>query len=204
MYDVFLEVEMTKNIVFDWGGTIVKDALLFRHMADRYFYGPDSWEICKMAPPMSSAFFKESKQYPEAIRVVSRYCGTTIDSPTKNFIVFDNKPVLDLSQGLIGLSLKFQQIGGSANGIYIESDKLSLAKRISADIFVEDDPRIAITLANAGVKTILMLREWNKFFNYDILKSLTSKEKYEKIKDNFFFVEDWLDVENLIESLIKK
>lgn len=205
------------NIVFDWGGTIVKDQEVFAEIANRSgncsikYSGPDSWKNIRnlgnsnFLDTTQSSFFRIgiSHLYPEAINVISSFCGQ--NNGTKTFIVFDNKPVLtmDPSDVIKYLSFAFCGAGGSINGFYLESNKLSLSKQIGADIFVEDDPRIAMTLAYANIKTILLIRKWNNWFNDTILSYTVPEHKIEKIRQNLVIAEDWVDVKKSIESFQK-
>jgi hypothetical protein len=121
------------------------------------------------------------------------------------FILFDNKPHLlsqEPQETIRDIAFWLDKNHCKANGIYVESDKLGIAKQCGVDIFVEDDPRIAITLANAGIKVILMLRSWNKKFSLDILDLITTKEKQEKIKENIYFADDWHEAGCLIQNLL--
>jgi hypothetical protein len=179
------------NIIFDWSGTIVKD--------NRLFYA----ETSKNQKLFMQIEHDVVKPYSDAIRVVSKFSETNPkELSNNNPKSITNSYIISDKDTLLSVSFVFDKLNGSADGIYAESDKLALAKKINADIFVEDDPRIALTLANANIKTIIPLRQWNKFFNYSIIKLLVSKDKIEKIENNIFFADDFLDIEQIIEGII--
>lgn len=199
------------NIIFDWGGTIVRDKKIYNSLVNQAICGPfknqDSWGdrivMRNMKDRMIEYLDKSVEfQYDGSVKTISEYCSNK--SKDRSFVLFDNKPCFDIKQGDVLKEVRdtfFRRMDGRANGFYVETDKIKMAKIVGADIFIEDDPRIALTLANINVKTILVLRDSNKFFNKDIMESVVASEKYFRICRNFRFAEDWTEVKEIIEEI---
>lgn len=207
---------MSHNILIDWGGTIIRDDYLFKLIAEKsnnnkdFFQSPDSWEKIEYIgnenyfKDIKNKFFNIGECYPLAEEVISSFTGTKQKSRTKTYINFDNKPNLNnnLENSLQKLSESIYDRNIDCNGIYINSDKINLCKILQVQIAIEDDPRIAISLALSGVKTILMMRKWNKEFNVKDLELTMKKEKFEYIKNNIFIAEDWFDTGYIIGNIV--
>jgi hypothetical protein len=211
------------NIFIDWGGCIVRDYELFDTIAKRSnnvkstWQSPESWESIRSVgndnyfDKIQKSFFKFGNPYEGSIETISTFCGMKgIDSDSQIYIVYDNKPQLDLEpQEIIKeMAFAYNNLKGSVNGFYLGSDKVLLAKKNFVDIFVDDDPRIAIGLACAGIKSVLMLRKWNRNFDLNDIALFFTKEKLEKIKANLTIVEDWYEcgiiLGNHVDEILKK
>jgi hypothetical protein len=201
-----------KKIFVDFGGTIVRDKDAYVSLIGDYltFY-PDQWIVVNdfldsaQREEFEDNYINRSVPYPVAMETITSFCGMSNEDKSQVFVLFDNKPHLlsqEPQETVRDIAFWLDKNGCKVNGIYVESDKLGIAKQCGVDIFVEDDPRIAITLANAGIKAILMLRSWNKKFSLDILDLITTKEKQEKIKENILFADDWQEAGCLIKSLL--
>ena len=77
-----------------------------------------------------------------------------------------------------------------------------MAKSQGVSIFVEDDPRIAISLSLSNIKTILMIRKWNSKFNMETMRLSLKPDKYKKLEENLYFAEDWFEAGILIGDLV--
>jgi len=211
------------KILIDYGGTISKDQYLFDIIDmkskgndstdndfDSIYIGPDSWDNCRQLgcinyfDEIENSYFSLSKYYNHSIETINSLCVSNgVDSETLVYIVYDNRPRLNGSVSLIEKKLAhdFQKKGGRCNGIYVESDKLMLCKKIGANVLIEDDPRIALSIAGAGIKVILMLRKWNaKITDESYFDLFVSKKKKQEILRNFSIAEDWEDAENILKK----
>ena len=201
------------RIYVDWGGTIVIDYELYETIARKshnnniQWQSPDSWDnVASIGnnnhfQMMENRFFETGNPYSGAIDVISSFCGNDgQSSESQIFVTYDNNPNIISGNIIKKMAFAFKKMGGKANGFYVESDKLLLAKRDKVDIFVEDDPRIAMTLANAGVHVILLLRYWNRMFSPNRL--IISKEKLPKILSNLHWAEDWYQAGIILGNLV--
>jgi len=203
------------RVLMDWGGTIIRDHLLFNEIAymsenqNALWEDPQSWEIIRQIGSKNyfdeniNNFFSMGEEYTGAIEVISKFCGNKgRGSVNETFVVYDNNPDLkkEPSQIVQSLAFEFANRGGKVNGFYVDKDKTSLCKKNDIDIIVEDDPRIIISLALSGVCCIFMIREWN-CLNWDSLKITIKKEKFQKLLYNLYVAEDWKDVESLIPAI---
>ena len=212
-------IEKPTRILFDWGGTLCKDSLLFEYYlknssgfnfkGNQYSFRPDFWEIIK--DENEGKFFFENQEkvfdiselYCDSINTVNKFNGTVgMSSEYENYIVFDYKPELKLPQEKIQLlfAKTLQERGIKANGIYVNADKVSLAKTIGVDFIVDDDPRIIIALAAANIKSILVSRLWNRSFCYNDLFHYVSMKKREIVANNIFIAEDFNDIERIVRN----
>ena len=120
------------NVVFDWGGTIVKDGDVFADIcrsSDNFsssYNGPDSWDSIRSIGNINyfdsipNYFYKcLGSLYPDSIRVISRFCGLSQNDKTKSFILFDNKPsILKEPKDIIrDISFAFNETNGSVNPV---------------------------------------------------------------------------------------
>jgi len=205
------------KILVDWGGTIIRDKDLFKNIAEKSgntktkWESPNSWNKIRHIgdknyfEDIKDSFFMMGEEYQDAVNSVSFFCGEDLNkSESFVYIVFDNKPEVFQSQdeSLKKLAFAWNNRKGTANGLYVERNKIILAKQIQSDIIVDDDPRIAIAAAVSGVKVILMLREWNRHFRSEDLIYYVKEEGLEKAKSNIMFAEDWFDASIKITSLI--
>lgn len=203
------------KILFDFGGTIARDEKLFHQIAkysgneDAEFLGSDSWENIKCIGSVNyfdkiiDNYFDMLEFYPQAIEVVSSFYGNHgFDSPTQSYIVFDNRPELGLKSNICSANISrvFYKHGGQANGFYTDRDKLNLTKVAGMSLLIEDDPRMAITLASVGLKVIMPLRKWNRLFNPDSMRICMSEKKYKAIENNIIFAEDFIDIREIIKD----
>jgi len=211
------------KVLVDYGGTISRDQYVFDIInqkskgkdlvdsnTDSIYSGPDSWENCRQLgcvnyfDEIEGSYFALSKYYNHSIETINNLCVSNgVDSETLVYIVYDNRPKINESVSLIEkkLAYDFQKKGGKCNGIYVESDKLMLCKKIGANVLIEDDPRIALSVAGAGIKVILMLRKWNaKIMDNNYLDLFISKKKKQEILRNFSIAEDWEDAENTLNK----
>lgn len=201
-----------KRILFDWGGTIVRDDELFERISKRsgvnnpVFESPESWDHIRAGTEnhfdqIAESFFALAEPYESAFDVINFF-----SKDEYAYVVYDNRPHLGLpvqrTELLFGKTLVRRKESLRPKGIFIDADKVSLCKRQGIDIAVDDDPRIALALASAGVETILISRLWNRSFNLDDLSLYVPQKKKDIIQKNLFFVEDWHGVKNQINKLI--
>ena len=127
-------------------------------------------------------------------------------SLTETYIVYDNWPELKLSieQITFLMAKSISNNCAKVNGFYIESNKISLAKQTGCAIAIEDDPRIALSYANSGIKVVLLLRKWNRLFSKDTLRLCVPEHKISGLTDNICLAEDWIEADAHIEALIKQ
>ncbi len=204
------------KILIDWGGTIVRDHVLFNRIAmqsNNYktkWINPDSWDLVRQLgsenffEKNTRNFFSMGETYSESIETINEFCGDSgHTSEYETFIVYDNKPTLNLPPNEIIKLLAFDinKRCGKVNGIYVDSDKTRLSKTNAIDIVIEDDPRIAISLCLSGFFCILLNRNWNKSFSWENLRITIKSEKFEKITKKLIIAEDWGDVKNMIPLL---
>lgn len=206
------------RVLIDYGGTIANDSLLFDKInamslgnPHNNYKGPDSWDDCRQLgsenyfDKIEESYFSISEYYSESINVINNFHGVDgEDSKYLTYIVFDNIPKLKRSLQDIEKSLvfDFNRRAGKVNGFYIDSDKLSLCKRIGADVLIDDDPRIALSVASAGIKSIVLLRKWNsKIADNDYLNLFIPKKKRKEIESNLMIAEDWNDVRNILKGM---
>ena len=208
---------MKKNnkILFDWGGTIIRDDLLFKDIAENSgnenatFDGPDCWDNIRVIgnenyfDNIQDKFLLCGVTYDKAIDVVSKYTSNE-KLNSFSYVVFDNKPFLDKIKSLdYSISQAVRLNNGVVNGIYAEGDKVRLCKEVGINIAVDDDPRIALSLASAGIKTILVSRIWNRRFDLDNINLYIPYRKKAAIKDNLQIAEDWHDVDIRVNNIIR-
>lgn len=199
------------KILFDWGGTIARDADLFVEIARRSgnskdgFESPDCWRRIRVVgaenyfDTIQERFFSLAKVYDSAPEVM---CDLLRHAQT--FVVYDNRPQIDRSEErvklLLGKALTERRI--KANTILIGADKLSICKNLGIGIAVEDDPRIALALASAGIYTVLVSRIWNRSFSLDNLNLYVPQDKKERIQENLTVAEDWFEISKKIKNRI--
>lgn len=204
------------KVIFDFGGTIARDSQTYRNIAvnannDKAdFKGPDSWDGIRFVGSVNyfdivqHKYFSMCNYYPQAVDCVLDFYGDKGDeSKSFAYVVYDNRPLIKNSKIEALLSMDFYKRGGKANGFYADSDKLRLAKSLQADVVVDDDPRMAVALAYAGVKTIVPLRKWNSSFELNNLRFYIPEHKIEKVRENIFFAEDFVEVNQIVSELIK-
>lgn len=209
------------KILIDFGGVISRDSKLFKDFGiqsgckDPFYQGPDSWDLIENIGNKNyfknvkekNSFFMMCEFYPEAIETLNIFYATNgIRSPYGVFVVYDGRPNLDLSSSRIEalLASEFNRRKANINGFYVQSDKVRLCKQIGVDLMIEDDPRIAIALSSNNIKTLLMIREWNKGFDISSLKMFLPENRYKSVTENLIFVEDWVDAKYKIISLKKE
>ena len=205
------------RILFDWGSTLIRDEDLFNYIAlqsgnkKTKWESPSSWSKVRVLGgenyfnKIVDTFFQMGDEYLGATECVSSFCS--IHSPeTESFVIFDNKPALRIPPEKIlkKLSDSLKNRKCDVNMSYIGPDKISISKQVGIRILVEDDPRIAISSALSGIKTILMLRKWNRFFRIEDIEYTTKEENIEKIKSNIIIVEDWFEAGIQISKLVDK
>lgn len=205
------------KIMVDWGGCIFRDSDLFSEICknsgagEKHFNGPLSWDNIRSIgnenffDTIQDKFFDISTDYADAIDVVSCFCGSKgMSSKTETYVVYDNKPFLKINpdMAVAKMAKLFSEKRAKANGFYFDSDKLALSKRICATIAVDDDPRICIALASVGIKTILLLRKWNRFFSKKTFNLYVPEHKVNDIYKNITIAEDWIEVKQVVESII--
>lgn len=208
-------MEEPHRILFDWGGVIAKDAALYqeilieskRKIEKSEFKKPEDWFTIRSAgnenyfDTIEKLFFKRCDIYDSSAEVINRLT----DIGYETHIIFDNKPSLNVSENealfLFASSLKDRGI--LPNGVHINPDKPNFAKIIGAEIVVDDDPRMAIAYAIRGIKSILMLRKWNRKFDLDSL-ILHMGERAIGIWQMINIVEDMSEVETQIYKILNK
>lgn len=173
------------RICVDWGNTITRDAYLYEKIArgslnkTSTWNGPESWNNIRSIGTVNKFdkvqphFFRMADIYPGAIDFVSAFCGNEgVGSKTESYIVYDNKPTIDMNSDkiIMLMAMTVQENGGDVNGYYLGPDKLSICKQNMISIHVDDDPKTATWLAASGIKSILMLRKWNRLFDIDRLE----------------------------------
>jgi hypothetical protein len=204
------------KMLIDWGGTIIRDEYFFNYISIQSknlktkWASPKSWDKIRYIGELNffdtikEKFFLIQDEYPGSTEIINRFFGNSQESESQTFIVYDNNPDLGckINKTIFKLSIAIQQRGINTNGVYVEKDKLRLAKNIGIDLLIDDDPRIAIASSSSGIKTILMIRKWNRFFDLENLKYYTREENIKRIKDNFFIAEDWEEAGMLAASFI--
>ena len=207
---------MTQKILVDWGGTIIRDDYLFKAIAEKsnnhkdVFISPDSWKKIKYIgnenyfKEIKNKFFNIGECYPNSEEVISSFFGKSVDSKTRIYINFDNNPNLEFltEQSLKNITESIYNRNIDVNGVFINSDKIKLCKNNQIDIVVDDDPRIAISMALAGIKCVLMLKKWNKAFDIDMLQITMKEEKFKIIKENIYIAEDWFDAGYILCNIV--
>jgi len=203
-----------KKILLDWNGVIARENDLFKNITEKslnpnYKYeSSDSWDNIRKIGTINyfskieKFFFDYQTIYDGAKEFINKTYSKNENSEYSNYIIYDNKPKINLTidQIIFNLSKNLVQLGYYSNGIYVDSDKIKMAKIIGVDFIIDDDPRIVIAGAYSGIKSILMLRKWNSMFSFDNLKMTTQKDKYEKIIENAFIAEDFYECSQIIKS----
>jgi len=203
------------NIFIDWGGTIARDHVTYEYISSKSgsraheWQGPNSWDSIRCVgnenffEKEQHRFFRLTRYYSNSIKTISDFCGDEAYPETKTFIVYDNRPKINAPPNDIirELAYSFNEANGSANGIYIEPDKIALIKRHGGGIMIEDDPRIAISLALADIPVVLLLRKWNHLFDIDSLKMTLPPDKFIKVRKNIHITEGWSDVKDAIKNI---
>jgi hypothetical protein len=211
------KVKTPLNILIDWNGTITKEEATFdklvnpfldspthEHDEIQHFYKWDHPEKPLLPEGLRELFFSDSVLAPYAVNVINKFLGKEANSSdSQTFIVHDETPNFGQHTDF-KMASGFDIIGLEVNGMYVASDKINLAKVLGADVAIEDDPRIAVALCLSGIKCILMLKKWNRFFSIDALSLSMREEKVEKVKENLSIAEDWLDVNMILKSYIKE
>lgn len=196
----------SKKILVDWGGTIVRDESLFETIAERSgntktkWESPNSWNNIRSIGATNyfdktrNSFFSMGELYTESECVISSFYGENGgESLSEVFLVFDNNP--DVGEEVMrNWSMSLSKMDILFNGLYVSKDKLSIAKQIGASVIVDDDPRVVVGCAMAGIKSILMLRKWNRFFNIETLPYYLRRDHIERVKSNLIVAEDWFEV----------
>jgi len=205
-------MEINKKILIDFGGTISRDCLLFEHIARKsengsaVFESPDSWDRIEV---IGSINYFESIRYKYFELVdfyygfsdfIKKYNANSSSCKTQTIVVFDNKPniKIDYDQIQFLLAKKLAEESCSPNAVFVDSDKLALCKKLGISIAIDDDPRVALSLAFAGIKTILVSRLWNRGFGLNCLDFMVPSRKKEIIQKNLLIAEDWFDVSRKI------
>ena len=199
------------KILIDWGGTLVRDAELFEEIARKSgnskisFDSPDRWDNIKFVgtenyfEKIEHRFFSMGRTY-----VYAEDALKELYEKYQIHIVYDNRPQFESSvnrtQLLLAKTLTERRI--EISGIFVDPDKLSICKNLKIDVAVEDDPRIAMSLASAGIRTILISRLWNRSFSLDS-QYIPSKKK-EAIQKNLIITEDWFETSQWIKQNIHK
>ena len=206
-----------KKILVDFGGTIIRDDMLFDQITEKSgnmkhkWSSPKSWDKIRhigdknFFDKVKDKFFMMGDEYPGVMSAMSEFYGENgLGSHSEIYVVYDNKPELYKTQDvtLTRFAFAMSNRGLKFNGLYVERDKLHLTKQIRASILVDDDPRVAIGCALAGIKVVLMMRKWNRFFDIDRLEFSMREDNLEKVKENIVIVEDWFEAEIAISSII--
>ena len=203
------------RIMIDWGNTLTRDVDLFNYIAYKSgnektkWESPDSWKKIRSIGgenyfnKIQDKFFKMSEIYPQSKEVISSFFGKS-PTDTQTIIVFDNNPTILLPTEEIQFRLAeaLQNKHININGQIVESDKTKIVKTYGIDIAVEDDPRIAISLCAADVKTIVPIRKWNRSFDLNDLRLITKEKVMKKIEENIFFAEDWYEIGIIVGRLV--
>lgn len=196
------------RIAIDWAGTIIREKDIFEKLSNgKEYFGPKSWDEYfpyNISEKEYKTFMSNSELYPGSLETVNNLNGGNLGPYAKDqlYIIFDDKPrsseVSNPQKNLL-FNKKINDFGMEPDGTYINSDKLSLYKSISLDLAIDDDPRICMSLAFSGIKSILILRKWNRNFSKDILDIVVPEQKLEKIKNNMFFAEDFSETLKIIK-----
>jgi len=203
----------TINIIFDWGGSIIRDYALFEYISFKSnnsitkWKSPKSWNSIRSLcnedcfSKIENNFFE---YYKDSINIINKYFKSNTCSKTKSFIIYDSNPVLKMSNNKIEFlfSKVVSSLGININGVFVHKDKLKIYKDLNIFIAVDDDPRVASYLASSGIKCILLLRKWNKDFNLEFIDFVLKNEHVERIKNNIFLAEDWVEVDYYINKII--
>jgi hypothetical protein len=201
-----------KSILIDFGGTIARDNLLFQTIAIKSGnfnppeFSPDNWDRIETVGSSNyfdiskKSFFEMSKFYFGFSDFIKKYNAISSSSKTQTIVVFDDKPNLKMNgeQIQFALAKKLADENCSPNSIYIESDKISLCKKMGVSFAIDDDPRVALALAAAGIKTFLISRLWNRRFDFKSVDLLVPAKKKETIQKNLAVVDDWVEISELI------
>lgn len=203
------------TVLFDLGGTLINDSLLFKYYANKSgnlnaeFMGPSSWDAIRnighenFFSMNQEKMFDIGETYCDTVNVVKQFYATEgCDSKYENFIVYDCKPEFNIPADRLQLLVAkaMSDKGIKTNGIYLCPDKVALAKTIGADYVVDDDPRIALALASANIKTILVSRLWNRSFSFNNLNMYIADKKNSTILKNIVIAEDLSDAERIIKQ----
>jgi len=203
------------RILVDWGSTLIRDDYLFNYIAEQSgnkktkWESPQSWNKIRFIGDRNffdeniDSFFNMGDEYPDSVEVISTFCRKN-STDSEVFLIYDNKPLLSTppNEILSNMAESFKKKGGEIDGTYISADKLCIAKQAGISILVDDDPRIVLSFALSGIKAILMLRKWNRFFRLEDLQYTTKEENLEKIKSNITIAEDWFEAGIQISSII--
>jgi hypothetical protein len=202
------------NILVDWGNTIIRDADLFKQIAEKSgnvkteWENPSSWNRVRSLgdnnhfDSIQDGFFLIGDSYPGAIEVISSFCGKCPEEDHV-YIIFDNVPIIkkELDKIQIYLAESFQRRNVLANGFIVESNKIFAAKSYGINVAVDDDPRIAISLCLAGIKTIVPLRKWNRNLSLNLLEITMKEDKFNIVKENLIIAEDWYEIGIILGTL---
>lgn len=169
-----------------------------------FYLGPQSWNNIRTIgtenyfDTIQNKFFEMSSLSEEGcIRIINKCFGGSKDSEIFNYLVFDNRPFIKRNPLLL-FADHCKNIGIHANGIYVSADKVSLCKKLGITIAVDDDPRVALALASANIKTILMIRKWNFGFDRTNLYLSVPENKMDAIHRNLILADCWKDIEENI------
>lgn len=201
-----------KSILIDFGGTLARDNILYHELAlksgnlNPANFTPSSWDKIETVGSVNyfeaskNKFFEMSKLYDGGADFIRKFTSSGSFGKSTTIVIFDNKPHLnlDFNSAQLLLCKKLYDEGCSPNSVYIESDKVAVAKKYSIDYAIDDDPRVALALASAGVKTFLISRLWNRKFDLELLDIMIPDKKKDVILKNLAVVEDWFEISRLL------
>jgi hypothetical protein len=202
------------NILVDWGNTIIRDSDLFKQIAEKSgnikteWENPGSWNHVRSLgdnnhfDSIQDGFFLIGDSYPGAVEVISSFCGNSTEED-RIYVIFDNVPIIkkELYKIQICLAESFHKRNGLSNGFIVESNKILAAKSFGINVAIDDDPRIAISLCYAGIKTIVPLRKWNRNLCLNLLEITMKEDKLNIIKENLIIAEDWHEIGIILGNL---
>lgn len=81
--------------------------------------------------------------------------------------------------------------------------KVSMAKKLNCDVFIEDDPQNLENLFMSGCEVIIMDTNYNRNVEEDIRLKI-GDERYENEKHRIHRIKDWKGVGDFFETYLKK
>ena len=155
-------------------------------------YGPEFEEEYKNFDENHSELYLTAEMLPNSRKVVKKleennnvYIVTARDKEIENITLkWLEKNEID--------SISVYSLNGNA-------DKVSMAKKLHADIFIEDDPNNLINLFMAGFEIIIMDTHYNRGIEEDI-KNKIGKDGYDKERHRIHRIKDWYGVEEFFRD----
>lgn len=157
-------------------------------------YGPEFEEEYEIFDEKYVYTYLEAKPLPHAKQVIDYL----LDSGYKiSFVTARDAEIEEITRQWLDREgfgeISVYSLSGNAN-------KVSMAKKLNCDLFIEDDPENIKNLVKAGIETIAMDTYYNKNIESDLEKDLGSDRK-EYINKKLHRMKDWKEVRYFFDCI---